>query len=407
MRSSIIAVCTLCLCGLPAAALAQASPLTLEAALTASRSFTGSATAAEIVDDASRAVSRASPSPALSVDTGFSTMPQGGQPAQSSLSEQLSIEFGSANSRLGALRTSQGQVAQAAASLASTHRTNIQTTITAFFSVASDQAQLAAAKDAASLARRTLDAAAQRRKVGVAPLVDQQRARGAFEAAQADQAAASSALSGDRAALAALIGSADFTNVTLPNPASVPDERQIIQATLESSPAVAASRAAVVLAQAKELVAHAQASPGLSLGTGVQVTRTGSAQSIGPVIGLSLTAPIATNLLRANLASARAATTVTQANVTQVQRDSVQAALRARQQTVSSAAKLPYLRAALADARRVAEATAGGYRLGAVSSADVIIAQTQLVNARNAFDTAVIQAALAYSTLQLEIGALK
>lgn len=64
------------------------------------------------------------------------------------------------------------------------------------------------------------------------------------------------------------------------------------------------------------------------------------------------------------------------------------------------------MRNAVDAAQRVADAELAGYRLGAVTSTDVILAQTQLAAARSALATATVQAAQASATLQLQIGAL-
>lgn len=90
----------------------------------------------------------------------------------------------------------------------------------------------------------------------------------------------------------------------------------------------------------------------------------------------------------------------------QAQRDAVQTALAARSQALSSSARVSLLSRAVDAAQGVADAELAGYRLGAVTSTDLILAQSQLATARTAFATATVQAAQASATLQLQIGAL-
>ena len=154
------------------------------------------------------------------------------------------------------------------------------------------------------------------------------------------------------------------------------------------------------------LTSRAQLVPGISLGAGVGVARQANAQAIGPAAGISFSVPLPTSLTRASVAAAEAAVLVAKARLEQSRREAIQSALHARTATQSAAARLPGLQTAFDGTRRVTEADLAGYRLGAVSSAELVAAQTQSATARTALQTATVQALQAFAQLQLEMGVL-
>jgi outer membrane protein TolC len=136
------------------------------------------------------------------------------------------------------------------------------------------------------------------------------------------------------------------------------------------------------------------------------VTRQAGAQTVGPAADVKFTVPFPSGLTRANAAAAEAGVLVATANLEQIRREAVQTVLRARTTAQSAMARLPGLRKAFDGARRVAEADLAGYRLGAVSSADLVAAQMQAAAAHAAVETATVQALQAYAQLQFEMGVL-
>lgn len=408
MRSIAVSVIAATLIGLGSTAFAESvsTPLTLRDALAAAASLTGSSTVSSTLEQRNAATNAAGPSPAFGLSSSLGQAPKTGAPPENTLTEQLTLSIGSRASRLGALRTAQAGTTQALATAAIARRTAAQGIVTTFFAVATDQAQLTAASVNAALAERSLDAATQRHRVGVAPLIDVQRSRAALATAQADVATAIAALSGDRAALAALIGRPDVTAVALPQSIAAPDQPTATALALRTNPTVANAASTLQAAQASLLTAQGQLRSGVVVGAGLQITRQGAQTAVGPAFSLGLTSPFTSSLGRATVSSAQANTIAGQASLLQTQQDATQAALLARAQALSLSARVPPLRRALDAARRVAEAELAGYRLGAVSSTDVILAQTQFATARSALATATVQAAQASATLQLQTGAL-
>lgn len=408
MRSAAISFLASALVGLasPAVADSTSAPLTLGDALAAAASVTDSSGVASALEQQNRVTNAAASSATFGLSSSLGQGPKAGASPENTLTEQLTLNIGSRASRLGALRTTQAGTAQALATAATVRRTAAQGIITTFFAVVSDQTQQSAAIANAALAERSLDAATQRHRVGVAPLIDVQRARAALAIAQADVATATAALTGDRTTLAALTGRAEVTAVATPAVGAVPDQPTVTALALRTSPTVSSEASVLQAAQASLLTAQGQLRSGVVVGAGLQVNRQGADTSVGPALSIGLATPLTSNLGRATIASAQASALAAQTALTQAQRDAVQAALLARTQALSSSARVAPLSNALDAARRVADAELAGYRLGAVSSADVILAQTQLATARNALATATAQAAQASATLQLQIGAL-
>ncbi len=413
MRSVAIVLALSLFFGLSGPALAQApspeptsSPLTLAEALAAAASFTGSAGSASALERQNSITNAAAPSPTFGLSSTLGQTPKTGAPPENTFTEQLTLNIGSRASRLGALRTTQAGTTQALATAAIERRTAAQGIVTAFFAVANDQAQLAAATTNAGLAERSLAAAIQRQHVGVAPLLDVQRARTALATSQADVAASTAALASDRTTLAALIGKPEVTVVAVPASSVVPDQQTSTALALRTNPTIQNATSAVQAAQASLLTALGQLRSGVVVGAGLQLTRQGAETSLGPAFSIGFATPFTSSLGRATVASARASTIAAQTALTQAQRDAVQAALSARTQAVSSSARVPLLISAVDAAQSVADAELAGYRLGAVTSTDLILAQTQLATVRSALATARVQASQAAATLQLQIGAL-
>jgi len=391
--------------GTPAFAESTSAPLTLDEALAAAASVTGSSGFASRLEQQNVATSAAAPSPAFGLSSVLGQAPQNGV-LESTFTEQLTLNIGSRTSRLGTLRAAQAGTMQALATAAVARRAAAQGIVTSFFAVGNDQAQLAAATSNTALALRSLDAATQRHRVGVAPFIDVQRAQVTLATAQADAATATAALDGDRTTLAALIGRPDVTAVAMPKASFVPDDPTASALALRTNPAVANAASGLQAARATLLIAQGQLRSGVIVGAGLQLTRQGTETSVGPALGIGLATPFTSSLGRATVVSAQANALAAQTALTQAQRDAVQTALVARTQALSSSARVSFLRSALHSAQRVADAELAGYRLGAVTSTDLILAQTQLATARTSLAAATVQAAQASATLQLQIGTL-
>jgi len=392
--------------GTPAFGESTSAPLTLGEALAAAASVTGSSGFASTLVQRSAVTNAAAPSLAFGLSSSLGQTPQIGTPPQSTLTEQLTLSIGSPASRLGALRATQAGTAQALATAAIARRSAAQGIVTAFFAVANDQAQLTAATTNTTLAQRSVDAANQRHRVGVAPLIDVRRAQVTLATAQADVATATAAFDGDRTTLAALIGRPNVTSAAMPPASAVPDDPTATTLALRTNPAVASAASGLQAAQAALLSARGQLRSGVVVGAGLQLVRQGADKSVGPALSLGLATPFTNSLGRATVVSAQASALAAQMTLMQAQRDAVQTALAARSQALSSSARVSLLSRAVDAAQGVADAELAGYRLGAVTSTDLILAQSQLATARTAFATATVQAAQASATLQLQIGAL-
>ena len=377
------------------------APLTLEGALRA----VVTSPATDALTPGLAAALSARPGAIPSLQTGVSVAPDVGVPSKYSVSEQLSLDIGSCAARLGRALTAQAAAAQVLASLATSRRSAAQNAVAAFFAVAADQVQVASASQNVTLGRRTLQATTQRRRVGVAPRVDEDRARAALRVSEADLAAATVALDADRSALGDLL-STTAVDVALPNVGTVPAPELVRDQALRKNPLVASVSAELRNAEAALLIAQSDAAPGLSVGAGAAITGDSIQKTVGPVVSATITFPISTNAARAARGAAQARVAAANVALLQARRDAVQSALRLRTQAVSAAARLAPLRDAVDSAQRVAESTLGGYRLGAVSSADLIAAQTQLVAARAALNAATLTASQTFATLQIEIGDL-
>lgn len=338
MRSIAVSLIASTLMGLASPAFAESvsAPLTLSNALAAAALITGSSIVASTLEQQSAATNAAVPSPAFGLNSSLGQAPKAGAPPENTLTEQLTLNIGSRASRLGALRTAQAGTTQALATAASARRTAAQGIVTTFFAVATDQAQLAAATANTALAKRSLDAATERHRVGVAPLIDVQRAQVALATAQADVATAMGALSGDRTTLATLIGRPDVTAVTLPPASAVPDEPSATALALRTNPAVANSASALQAAQASLLTAQGQLRSGVVIGAGLQLNRQGAETSVGPAFSIGLATPFTSSLGRATVTSAQASTIADQAALMQTQRDAIQTALLARAQALKA-----------------------------------------------------------------------
>lgn len=319
----------------------------------------------------------------------------------------LSLDFSSPLSRIGALASTRAAVQQSVAGFAATSRDAARILIDVFFTVANDRAQTEAQSTAVSLAARTLSAAVDRQKTGAAPFLDVERAQSALATAQADLAAAQESLDGDQQILGILIGHSDPpAPIVPPPPATLPDVATVSDTSVRFSPLVASAQASYDAARAAAMIARGVVQPGLALTGGVGTSRSGALHSTTPDASVSLNIPIGTSSNRADIASSDAAVRVAEAALEQSRRETVELALRARTAAAAQLARLPHLRDAFVQAQRVADADLAAYRLGAVSSADVVLAQSQLAAARGALRTGEVQASLAFAELQLQTGQL-
>lgn len=388
----------------PAAVMAQPpKPVTLHDAIASALATSGIGAATAAVRSGRRAASNASASPQFSAGVAFGIAPQLPGPAQTSLTEQLGIDFGSAGTRRGRLLLARANAAQAQATLLQSRITAMQSAATAFFAVALDQSQLEAANESVALGERSLDAAQDRLRVGLAPLVDVERARAALANAQADQAAAVAALSGDRESLASLIGSSSGM-VKLPGVAPLPAVEQIRTLAPRASPLAVLARASLDTAQASELLARGALQPALSVGAGVSQLRQAGIGSNGPALNAGLNFPISSSIGRASVSAAHAQSVAARTAYDALASDAVRNALALRAQAAAAAARLPELNTALREANRVANASLAGYRLGAVSSADLVTALTQLAATRRALAIGTVDASRSLAILKITLG---
>ena len=319
----------------------------------------------------------------------------------------LSLDFGAPLSRIGALASTKAAITQSAAGFIGTRRDTAGLLIDVFFAVANDRAQTQAQSTAVELASRTLSAAVDRRKTGAAPLLDVERAQSALAAAQADLASAQASWLGDQQILAMLLGQADPpAPLVPPEPTTIPDAATVSEAALRSSPSVASAQASYAAALAAALIARGTAQPGLALTGGVGTSQSGALHATAPEASVALNIPIATSANRVDIASSNAGASVAEATLQQARSEAIVLALRARTAALAQRARLPHLREAFLRAQHVADSDLAAYRLGAVSSADVVIAQSQLAAARSVLRAAEIQSALAYAELQLQMGEL-
>ncbi len=391
--------------GLARPALAQ-TPLTLGEALATAAALTGSASVATSLARRDAVVNEATASASFGLRSSLGIAPKTGAPAESTLTEELTLDVGSRDGRLGVLHAAQALSAQAQATAANARRRTAQGIVAAFFAVATDQAQRSAATANADLAARSLSAALERHRVGVAPLVDVERARAALATARADVASAEPALANDRATFAALIDRPTVEAVVAPEIFAAPDRATVTALALRTNPDVATARTTLQAAEAALLLARGQLHSSFVVGAGLQVTHQGAQTAVGPALEVGIATPLTRSLGRAGATSAEASAIAARAALVQSERDATQAALRVRAQALSLAERIEPLRGAMDAALDVARAELAGYRLGAVTSSDVVLAQTQLATARNALALAIVQAAQASVTLQLDMGAL-
>ncbi len=384
----------------------QTQPLTLAGAL-AIATKNAATLATEALRDASDRLGRARGAPRTSLNTVISAQPMGGSPSQYLAASEYTVDFGSAFRRLGTLQTAQSELAQSIAALAATQRATTATVVDAFFDAAVDQSQLTAQNDAVALAQRSLTIASLRHRHGVAPQLDVDRAQAQLATFEADRDAASTTLGDDLRALAELLEIAPPATVALQTPDALPDQSAIKDVALQANPAVSAAQAIYSAAQAAAVLARAELSPGVTIGAGPGYSRVGNAEAVAPSGSVTLNVPVGSRLEHANVSAADAAVLVAKAELDQSRRQATHDALHARSIADGALARLSKLGVAEENARRVADADSEGYRLGAVSSGELVLAQTQASSARSALENARVVAARAYVELQLETGELR
>lgn len=388
----------------PTAVAAQTPhPLTLHDVLASALDASGIDAASVVTQSGQRATSHAAAAPQLSLGVWSGIAPQLPGPAQASLTEQLGVDFGSSGTRKGQLLLARATASQAQATLVQARISVMQSGATAFFAVASDQAQLQAADESVALGRRSLQAAEDRHRVGLAPLVDVERARAALAGAQADQAAAAAALNGDRESLAWLVGSS-FGALQLTRATPPLTVEQVTALAPAASPPAMLAQASFDTAKALEILARGALQPTLSVAAGLSQLRQSGIGSNGPAVNAGLNFPIVSSAGRASLSAAQAQSVSARAAYDALAHEAVRNALALRAQAAAAAARLPALRTAFTEASRVAQSSLGGYRLGAVSSADLVTAQTQLAAARRALAAGTVDASRTLAILNITLG---
>lgn len=342
--------------------------------------------------------------PALSIGTAFSTEPEAAAPLKTIARGVLNLDFGAIGSRSAALRLARAQVAQSQASLMTQRRGAMQSVLDAFFAVALDQARAEQLGQSARLVSDGLDAAKTRYRVGTAPLLDVFREQSALASAQADYQAAITSLRADRNRLTLLLG-APVNVVDSSARITLPSIEATTAAALQTNPALLATVANVDAQRAALASLRANLGPAFSIGGGIALTREGGEQSVGPAFDVSLAQPLPSSVPRANMAAAESALAIAKSAVVQARSKALQDVLSLRGQAAAELSRLPRLQMAFDDAHRVARATLAAYRLRAVSSTDLFVAQSRLSATASALTTARVAAAQSYANLQLQMGA--
>lgn len=390
----------------PAMLGASSAPLTLADAI-ASASQLSTREAAAAVNDATDLATRVRNRPRTSLTTMLVSQPQSGTSPQYQAAIEYTLDLGSSLRRLGALQASHAQLVQAGATLAQIRRATLQSVVSAYFSVAAAQADVALSAENLAFAQRTLGVAKIRSTQGVGPALDVDRASAALAVATAAEDSAHANLDGAWDILRRFVPLAGTAAIALPERTdAVPDANTVVAAALASDVGVANAAAILRSAQTAALLAKAEMSPGFRVGIGPGISRTGNAQSIGPAANVTLDMPLSSALLRSNVRSADAAVLVAHAGLDASRSEAMQAALRARNDALSALVRIPNLARALRATQRVAEADLAAYRIGALSSSEVLNAQSQVASSRAALASAKLSAASARATLDLETGVL-
>lgn len=383
---------------LPARSPQPRNPLTLTAALALAAQAAHTTQAEQATQVAQQAAKDAPAHLVPSVNASAGIAPSESEPSRLESGVLLTFPLGLPGARLGVRATramARASAAQSAAALAVSDQAMAQGVVRAFFAVAADQSEQEAARQSVRLAKSSLDAARLRHQVGVAPSLDVLRARSAVETSQAAFAAATAALRGDRRALARWLGVPFHEHVMMPAlPASLPDNP--VAADLMHVPLAQAAAARAAGATAAAETAEAALSPQASLGAGVE-TRGPTA---GPALVLALNLPLDTRLLQAQEKAARAAQETAAAGEFLAVRQAAAEYLTARAAAQAALARLPDLQSADADAQQVAQADLAAYRLGAVPSSELILAQQQAAATHSAWGMAQVQAAQSVALLQ-------
>jgi len=405
VRNIFVSVAVLAVC--PAMLGASSAPLTLSDAI-ASAAQLSTREAAAAVSEAADTATRVRSQPRTSFTTTLVSQPQSGTSPQYQASIEYTVDFGSSLRRFGALQAAQAQLVQAGATLAQTRRATLQSLIAAFFSVASAQADVAIGAENLAFAQRTLTVAKVRSTQGVAPALDVDRAGAALAVANATLDSTQASLEGARSILRRFVPSVGTAaSIAVPERTdAVPDAAMVVASALAYDVSVANAAATLRSAQLAALLAKAETSPGLTVGIGPGISRTGNAHSIGPAATIALNVPLPSALLRSNIIASDAAVLVARAGVDASRMEAAQVALRARSDAMSALARIPNLNRALRATQHVAEADLAGYRIGALSSSEVLTAQSQVASARAALTGAILSAAQARATLDLQTGVL-
>jgi outer membrane protein TolC len=382
-----------------------AAPLTLEDAIGLTIASSRVRGTSQTLRNATDLLSRGNRVSRINLATIADAEPQPGNPIRYTLNEEFTVDLTSAAARQGELRAVRADLAQAAASLITTRRAAASVALTAFFALAADQALTTAADDNLAFATQMTAAAEDRRRAANAPALDVDRMHFAQATAEADHAASSASVGGDRDALAAIVGDRAQTIALPAAPASLPDVAMATNSAIRASPAVVGAQAVLAANEAALIVARGALHNSILVGAGVGFATQGAKNSIRPTLGFTYAVPFATALTHGTVATAQAGVDVAQASLEQRRREEVQSVLRARTAVQSAIARVAPLQRALDSARAVAEGDLLGYKRGTVSSADLVSAQLQLATARSAVATANVQVLQTAAQLQLEMGA--
>lgn len=280
-----------------------------------------------------------------------------------------------------------------------------------YFNVARTVSQIEAARAAEKAAQVSLAAAENRARVGSATQLDVLQARASLAQATLNRIKAEGQLDLSRGLLAQAMGISPQVLPPIRNiPADLPllpipesELGQLLDEAMRERPEVRQALASIDAAEASIRAARASGLPSLSLGAGLNASRSDNLNQYGNSIGLTLSVPLDINgITRAQVQQAQA------------QRDAQAASLDVTKRSVESDAWQSFynLRLALetvgsaqaveANTGRAADAALARYEAGISSILDVLSAQTAHANAQQQltaarFDWLTARASLAWA----------
>ena len=343
----------------------------------------------------------------------YSNVPQGGA-ANTTIAQHLTeigvnktFAFpGQLSAQVRAARSTQ---AASVARLARAEREAVTRIVGAYLDASVAEQRAAIADDAVASAKRLLDAANLRLRSGAGPKIDVDQAEAAYASAQAAQADADGKRDAAYAALDLAVGIDATAHPRLDDPdpeeIAVPDDNAAIAAALHAREDPRAADDDVLAAAAALRAVQLSAAPSLDLSAARQSGVDSGVPISGGTISVSVHVPIdVTGVVRAQVERARAdyerAVAAREALRRTVVLDveSAIAGVRSTQLRVNAE------RRAVDAARSAAAAADLGFRHGATSAVDALIAQSQYVSTRGDLISAEADAIKARYALRLAEG---